>query len=154
MWSLHQICPEETLALSPWWTASASSEPIQEVIHLLSHITDYVNEMTLPSAGCIYSRCTVWQKQLHGSVSNILPEQNGYNSVPVFPFFCRIGILFCCLRCPSVNRYKSFMKNQQILLFLLDDYSYVSHKLGVLPKVLITCQQRRTPATNTSTICN
>lgn len=49
-----------------------------------SILGNYVNEITLPSAGYIYSRCTVRQKQLGGSVSASLPEQNNVFSLPDF----------------------------------------------------------------------
>ena len=61
-------------------------------LHLLLRITgsnaftilgNYVNDITLQSAGYIYSRCTVQQENLHRSVSTRLPEQNNMFSVPV-----------------------------------------------------------------------
>lgn len=55
---------------------------------MISMLSNYVSEMTLPSAGYFYSRRAVWQKQLCRSVSAVLPEQKQHiSSLPDFFFF-------------------------------------------------------------------
>lgn len=55
---------------------------------MISMLSNYVSEMTLPSVGYFYSRRAVWQEQLCRSVSTILPEQKQHvSSLPDFFFF-------------------------------------------------------------------
>lgn len=92
-------------------------------VRLFSILGNYVNEITLSSAGYIYSRCTVWQKQLHRSVSAALPEQKQHVfSVPAQ------ASNFMLLLCIFKLTCSSLMIKPTEIIFLLGNCANVSHR--------------------------
>lgn len=77
-----------------WPRCRFHSEYSAQELMMISMLSNYVSEMTFPSVGYFYSRSSVWQKQLHRSVSAILPEQKQqvFFSDRFFFFSCKLNI--------------------------------------------------------------